>query len=209
MDPFVRHELRNSWGFCQRHTVAWLIVESAFYHDYLHGPSILMSDLIERAKHCFPKHRMPLVPLLVAMNLRNKKPCHMCSMGYTLNSTGGFADREILARGRNTQYIIDFASETAIYWRQFVCPVCANTFNKEGILCRPHLLREFSHNNYSYFITERDFISYLSGQIEFFSRSFRWEYHGTATAECKSALITAAGWLNGWTELINFVNSGG
>ena len=131
----------------------------------------------------------------------------MCDMGYTLNSSGRYAMVEVLTRGRNTQHILDFAGETVVYWRKFVCPQCTGNQDMEGILCRPHLLQELFHNKYSSFLEEKDFLSYLTAQVEFFSRSFRWEYHGTETAECKAALITAAGWLNGWTELVNFIDN--
>lgn len=204
MDPFVRNELWKSWGFCQRHTTAWLIVESAFFNWYLHGPSILLSDLIERAKSCFNRYK---IPIIVAINLKNKKPCHMCDLGYTLDSIDTYANEAILSRGRNTKNILDFADENSVYWRKFVCPQCTDNQISDGILCRPHLIQELLNNNYSSFLAAKDFLSYLATQINTYSRSFRWEHHGTETKACKAALVTAAGWLNGWKELLNFINN--
>jgi hypothetical protein len=206
MDPFVRWELRKSWGFCQRHTIAWLIVEAAYHSSYLHGSSILLSDLIERAQKCFPKYKLPIT---VEMRLKNKKPCHMCGLGYTLDSKGSYAREETLVKGRDMNQILQFANETEMYWSKFICPLCAGMQYKDGILCRNHFLQALRNNNYSSINMEADFLRYLSGQIHYFSRSFRWECRGTETTECKAALITSAGWLNGWTEFIKFYRKWG
>jgi hypothetical protein len=202
MDPYVRRQLRNSWGFCQRHMAGWLIIESAFHNNYLHGPSILLDDLIGRAQNCLSRYQVPMV---AAVRLRNKKPCLMCSLGYNEKSTG-YANADVMRRGLDMSYLRQFAHETGKYWRKFVCPQCVGDPKNEGTLCRTHLIQELSHNKYSSINKQETSINYLYEQLTFFSRSFRWEYRGTATTECKASLISAAGWLSGWTEFINLID---
>ena len=36
-------------------------------------------------------------------------------------------------------------------------------------------------------------------------RSFRWEWHGTATEENRACLIAAVGWCSGWSELLTMI----
>jgi hypothetical protein len=202
MDPDVRRQLRNSWGFCQRHMAGWLIIESAFHNNYLHGPSILLDDLIGRAQKHLYRYQVPMV---AAVRLRNKKPCLMCSLGYNKKSTG-YANANIMRRGLDMSYLRQYAHETGIYWRKFVCPQCVGDPENEGILCRTHLIHELSQNKNSSINSQSASIDYLHEQLTFFSRSFRWEYRGTETSECKASLISVAGWLSGWTEFINLID---
>lgn len=201
MDPYVRRHLRNSWGFCQRHMAGWLLVESAFHHNYFHGPSILLADLIGRAQNCFSRYQVPLV---AAVRLRNKKPCFMCYLGFNAERKGS-ANADIMRQGNDVSYLRQFAHETEMYWRKSVCPRCVNNAGSEGLLCRTHLIQELSHNKYSSIKNAATYIDYLYEQITFFSHSFRWEHRGSATTECKASLISVAGWLGGWAELINLI----
>lgn len=205
MDPYVRHRLRNSWGFCQRHAVGWLLIESAFYHDYFHGPAVLMSDLIGRAHNCF---QFSALPPLLAMRLNSREKCSMCSSGYSYES-GGYVTPGNLQRSHDFSYLIKFAKETEPYWALAVCPVCTGKDIDTGILCRPHLVQELFSNNSAIIDNHRKFISYLLDQILFYNRSFRWEYRNTETTECKASLISSAFWLSGWTEFINFYHKWG
>jgi len=203
MNPFVRSQLRRSWGFCQRHYLAWLIVESSFHHNFMHGPSILMADLIELARNCLTRNRLPW---LAAMHLRGRKDCFMCALGYNLQSKG-YAMDKTLARGREVDYLLQFADETELYWRDFICPRCNDDKNNVGgVLCRLHLVQEILHNGYTHISREREFIRYLAEQIKLFARSFRWEFRSTETDESRAALILATGWTGGWVEFIRFYN---
>ena len=199
MDPGVRQNLRDSWGLCQRHITCWLLIESAFRHDYLHGPSILMEDLICRAQNCFSPYK---IPMIIALRLRNNKPCLMCSLGYNAASKG-YLMTEMLERSRDSSYFVRFIGETELYWRQFICPRCFGDVNKGGMLCRTHLIQELYGNKYSWITEQEPFINYICRQLILYARSFRWECRGTETVEAKASLISAAGWLSGWTELIN------
>lgn len=204
MDPYIRSEVRKSWGFCQRHTIAWLIIEAAFHSSYMHGPSILLSDLTERALRCF-QYKLPTA---VAMRLKNRKPCFICNLGYNLESIG-YARQEILDRGRNTRWILEFARETEPFWRKNICPECSGSKPDGGVLCRNHLVQSIKNNGLSSLNRESDFLNLLSNQLNDFVRSFRWEYRDTETTESKASLITAACWLSGWTEFLDFYNSRG
>ncbi len=200
MDPFVRRQLRNSWGFCQRHTVGWLSVESAFHPDYLHGPSILLSDLIERAHNCLHRYK---VPLILATGLKNKRPCFMCALGYNSKSAG-YAREDIVELGSDVGHLVRFAVETKPYWQKYICPRCVP--NTGGVLCRSHLIQELSHSRLSSIPHQQQFTDYILEQLALLGRSFQWEFRGSETTECQASLISAAGWLNGWTELMNFVD---
>lgn len=200
MNPITRHQLRDSWGFCSRHMVGWLLIESAFRHNYFHGPSILMEDLIGRAQNCFFRYQ---VPFIVALRLRNKKICLGCDLGFN-SGTNGYATEEMLTRSRDVSYLTRFAGETELYWSKFVCPRCLGNADA-GMLCRTHLIQELLQNNYSSIDMQEAFIRYLFEQLAIYSRSFRWECRGTETTECKASLISAAGWLGGWAEWINLI----
>ena len=203
MDPYTRRHLRDSWGFCQRHMAGWLLIESAFRHNFFHGPSILLNDLIDRARNCFSRYQ---VPFIVALRLRNKKICLGCDLGYD-SETKGYASMEMLIRSRDISYLAQFADETELYWRKSVCPRCLGSSEVDGMLCRIHLIQELLQNKYSSFNVLAAFINYLSEQLTLYSRSFRWECRGTETIECKASLISAAGWLSGWNELINLIEN--
>src|ERR1051326_7436645 len=45
MDIDVCRNLRRAWGLCARHTCAWLVVDAAFRHGFLHGPAVVYADL--------------------------------------------------------------------------------------------------------------------------------------------------------------------
>jgi len=200
MSPITRQKLRNSWGFCQRHMLGWLLIESAFFHNYLHGPSILLADLIDRASYCF---KFNPIPSILAIRLRTKEECMMCSLGYDINREG-FITEEILAQSRDTSYLLKFAMETEKFWLKSLCNKCFPGRSNKNILCRPHLIDELLHGNYSAIDNQKAYIQYLNSQISFYSKSFQWERRHTETLECKASLISAACWLKGWNEFIDF-----
>jgi hypothetical protein len=205
MYPETRHQLVKSWGFCQRHMLGWLLIESAFYHHYFHGPSILLADLIERANDCFQFYG---IPSLLALRLRSRGNCMMCSLGYNLN-TEGYITADVLTKSKDISYLLEFARETEAYWSKSVCHKCTGGKEGEGILCRHHMMEELMHGQHSTLDRQALFIKYLNEQISFFAGTFQWENRGTETVECKAALISAAGWLKGWTEFINFYHKWG
>ena len=49
MVPDIRHELRRAWGFCERDTWSYILVEAAFYRGYMHGAALLYEDLLTPA----------------------------------------------------------------------------------------------------------------------------------------------------------------
>ncbi|MGA9047592.1 MAG: hypothetical protein WB588_01210 [Dehalococcoidia bacterium] len=110
-----------------------------------------------------------------------------------------------MRQGNDASCLKRFARETGMYWRKFACPRCVENVEAEGMLCRRHLIEELFHNRYSDVGSQGASIDYLCKQLTFFSHSFRWESRGSATTECKASLISVAGWLGGWKELINLV----
>lgn len=202
MSPITRQRLRNSWGFCQRHMLGWLLVESAFFHDYLHGPSILMADLIDRASYYF---KFNAIPSMLAIRLRNKEDCMMCSLGYNL-SREGFITEEILVQSKDISHLLKFARYTENFWLKSICSKCFPDASNQNVLCRPHLIDALLHGNFRAMDNQIAHIQYLSNQISAYSRSFQWEWRGTETKESKASLISSACWLKGWNEFIHFYN---
>jgi hypothetical protein len=52
---------------------------------------------------------------------------------------------------------------------------------------------------------EESFVRYLLNHLKAYSRSFRWEWRDTETVEDRASLISAVGWLSGWTELLELL----
>jgi hypothetical protein len=128
MDADVRWRLRDGWGLCERHTAAWLSVEVAFHHGYLHGPAVLYADLMQRARAAFhlpaPLAERPVALRRVARRLTPRGPCHFCGLGLGPASDGYIPD-ERLRVGRDRAPLRAFMEQTQPFWRGFVCGICA------------------------------------------------------------------------------------
>jgi hypothetical protein len=192
----MRRRLRRTWGFCQRHAWGFLAIECAFRDGYLHGSAILYEDLMERAQTAFISSRRGSA----AWHLRNRGPCPMCDLGYGLHSVG-YAQPAVLDRGRDFTNLRRFASETRRYWERYVCGQCLGQEGME-LRCRPHLLADMSQGRLGNLEAEEGFVRYLLNHLKAYSRSFRWEWRDTETSEDRASLVSAVGWLSGWTELL-------
>ena len=199
MEPVMRQRLRRTWGFCQRHAWGFLAIECAFRDGYLHGSAILYEDLMERAQTAFISSRRGSA----AWRLRNRGPCPMCDLGYGLHSVG-YAQPAVLDRGRDSTNLRRFASETRQYWERYVCGQCLGQGGMEP-RCRPHLLADMSQGRLGNLEAEEGFVRYLLNHLKAYSRSFRWEWQDTETSEDRVSLISAVGWLSGWTELLELL----
>ncbi len=205
MTPETRQHLRQSWGFCERHTWGWLSMEYSYWPSCVMGPAILYEDLIEHAQAAFTR---PLYSLSLPHRLRSRKPCLMCESGYGPQSTG-YPNQEALIRGRNLTNLRSLAKETRRYWDKYLCGLCLGK-SESFFLCRPHLLNELSRGRLKSKELERQkhfVIDYLFEQLKIYSHSFTWEYRSTRTAEGEASLITAAGWCCGWRELLKILES--
>jgi len=198
MDVDVRWSLRHGWGFCDRHTWAWLCVEAAFRHDYLNGPAVLYEDLMARARGAFDITGL-LVERRLAHRLRARGPCHLCAQGLGPDSQGFIAGNR-LQLGRDTSHLRAFMKETRPLWRETVCGPCAGS--SSPIRCRVHLCAEIERDVLDNLDANRLLVRWIARHIGHYNQSFRWEMRGTDTVKDRAALISAAGWCGGWRGLL-------
>lgn len=194
MSPSARDRLWNAWGMCERHTWAFISVEAAFRQGYMHGPSILYEDLMDRAQALFAV-RGPLKPWRTMRRFREKGPCLMCEGGYGSHSKG-MARAEIVQKGRDLSELRTLALETAPHWQKAICGRCAGDDSAER--CRRHLIEEVTLGKIRNLSGHTELVNNIARHLRVYSRSFRYGYHGTATAEDRAALISAVGWCSGW-----------
>jgi hypothetical protein len=205
MDVQVRRRLRQTWGMCDRHTAAWLSVEAAFRHGFMHGPAVMYTDLMERAVKAFDLGPGPMLAQRLARRLRSRAACHVCGMGLGPDSEK-YVPRDRLDVGRDVSHIRAFMEETKTFWCNTVCGLCAGTW--ERVRCRAHLYGDIEQGMLSGLQENEKMIRRVAHHLDRFHESFRWESHGTDTAEDHAALISAAGWCGGWRGLIG-VYAGG
>lgn len=181
MYPDTRWRLRHHRGFCERHSFAWLAVESAFRPHFLHGPAILYTDLMERARSVVRMHG-PLRRLRVRRGLRETGPCLMCEIGYTPGSkrSAGMARPELIAIGRDLLPVTELVRSTESSWQRWVCGRCAGTSAVPR--CRSHLREELLRGNVQLALVEE-----VAGHAARFEHSFVWGYQGTEIAEDHTA----------------------
>jgi hypothetical protein len=198
MNPGVRRRLRDAWGMCERHTAAWLALEAAFRHGFMHGPALLYADLMQRALRALDISG-PAMAKRVAGRLRSRARCHVCEMAV---GTGpqDFVPAERLRIGRDVSELRAFMTGTREYWSQAVCGRCAGTYSK--LRCRAHLAADLQKPGTDLFECNRDLLRRIAHHVGRYDRSFIWENQGTETVEDRSALITAAGWCGGWRGLL-------
>lgn len=204
MDPVVRARLYAHWGLCERHSLAFLVVESSFRPHLIHGSTILYNELMRRAAEILNgRGLLSLAPTTVSRHLlRPSGPCHICDLGYNAASSGNVAaDR--LAQGRDVTNAIRFAAESQRGWFPYVCGLCAGT--QSPVLCRPHLVEAMEHDGTRAARAQHDTVCAISSHLARFETSFRWEKRNTDTDEDRGALIGAIGWCSGWSELLRLL----
>ncbi len=202
MAPSTRSRLWHAWGMCERHSWAFLSVEAALRQGYLHGPTILYEDLMNRARALLAASAVQH-PRWIVKALKEKAPCLMCAEGYGPASSGA-ARPEIVRQAQDPGELIAFAAETSPFWRQSVCGRCAG--EDSVFTCRRHLLEDLAVGNRSGLPSARKEVEAITRHLKAYGLSFRHGYHGTATEEDKAALIRAVGWCSGWKPLLFFVD---
>jgi hypothetical protein len=201
MDADVRARLRAGWGLCDRHTAAWLAVESAFRHRYLHGPAVFYDDLMQHALRAFDRAgaiaARGIAQRVLARRLRSRGACHLCELGLGPDSPG-YVPGQRLQTGRDTSPLRAFMQETAAFWGDQVCGICAG--NAHTARCRAHLCAELDAG--AEIEPHRALVRVLSDHMKHYDDSFRWEKRGSDTVQDRAALIGAAGWSGGWRALL-------
>ena len=201
MIPDVRYRLRKGWGFCERHAWGAILVEASLRRGYMHGPAILYEDLLKPAIPAF-RLKGPFKTWRIMKNLRAKGPCMMCDMGYGTKSKGS-ASPELIERGRDASQLRVFGQRTKSYWEKIICGRCLG--NGSWPRCRLHLLADAARGSIDHFSEQQALMDYVTEHIEKYSRSFRWEFQGTATQEDAAALLSAVGWCSGWQPFLSFL----
>ncbi len=203
MEPEVRTRLRAGWGLCERHTAAWLVIETAFHHRYLHGPAVLYDDLMERAQRVFAGAAALSTDgrqqRFLARRLERRGPCHLCELGLGPDSPG-FVAAARLQTGRDMSPLRAFMRETEPFWRRHVCGLCAGT--QDPARCREHLCAQLSAGVDDAGGSSRDMADEIALHIRRYDESFAWELRGTDTVQDRAALVAAAGWSGGWRGLL-------
>jgi hypothetical protein len=194
MIPETRRALRRAWGMCQRHSYGFLAVDAAFRHGWLHAPTILYADLMERARAALDIGGL-FWPARLAARLRARGSCLMCDLGYGPHSVGTLRP-ELLAQGQNPTEIARFVYVTAPFWRWAVCGRCEGSGTPNR--CRPHLCEELAAGAAVDLDAQRTLVGEIHQHIQRYHRAFRWEDRGTDTVEDRAALISAVGWCSGW-----------
>ncbi|HEX7649838.1 MAG TPA: hypothetical protein VF450_20755 [Noviherbaspirillum sp.] len=189
MDGEVRARLCRGWGLCPRHSFAYLSVDAAFRHFYLHGPAVLYADLMTRARDAFALSG-PLHEMRLQHRLRTCGPCHICAQGLGPDSKG-FASPQHLAIGRNTESIRSFMRKMRPFWSAAVCGRCAGTAAEAR--CRLHLLESIADAGLRDPERQRALVEDITRHLLSYERSFRWEFNGTDTVEDRAGLISAVG----------------
>ena len=201
MDPTVRAKLYAHWGLCERHSLAFFVVESSFRPHLIHGCTILYAKLMHRAANVLNDQGIhSLIPGSISRHLlRVSGPCHVCNLGYDARSPGNVR-QDRLVQGRDLTTAARFAAENRHGWYPYVCGVCAGTLSP--VLCRPHLLEAMDRDGAQVAKIQHDVVLTISSHLANFEKSFHWKLRDTDTDEDRGALIGAIGWCSGWTELI-------
>jgi len=201
MSPNTREQLWKGWGMCERHAWGFLLVEASFREGYMHGPSVLYEDLMNRAEVAFLA-RGPMQVRRIMRHIRAKGPCLMCDMKYGPESKGA-AGEDRVQKGRNLSELQSLASKTAPYWRNALCGRCAG--NDSPQRCRRHLIEDIAKGRAHDVSAHASLVSSVATHIKVYAKSFCHGYHGIETDEDVAALISAVGWCSGWKTLLSIV----
>lgn len=201
MNPSTRVRLRQAWGFCQRHSWGWMVVEAAFRNSYMHGPAILFEDLmVSAARH--HEIRGPVQFGRLARRLKAKGPCLMCQEGYGPVSNE-FVKPNIIQQGRDLTQFRLMALRTRPFWRKAVCGSCSNT--DSAMRCRIHLIEDISKGRSVDVQFHRSSVEQIVDHIGRYERSFQFDFQNTRTDEDEAALIAAVGWCCGLETLLSLL----
>jgi hypothetical protein len=139
--PETWNALMRSYGFCERHAWIHISVEMSFRDEYLLGPAILYSELIEKALSAVSRLQS-VGQHSLEHALRSRGPCFLCSMNLRNSASAGAAPGSRLDRGRDISTLRAFAGRTAPVWRSWLCPKCAGHqyARLDPTLCRQHLI---------------------------------------------------------------------
>ncbi len=187
MNPDVRHQLWNSWGFCSRHAWAAAVTEPALRRD-LHGTVILYEDLTGRAVAAV---RRPAVrDSTIARRLRARANCFTCDF-VRIPTDRRPEPRLVAARDQvnRRERFTELLMRDESIWSPRTCPAC---FGGGGLTCRPHIIAGAPTPK-----GLAEGLADLRARLRTLSSSMGWR-GPTPNGEERSAWVEALGWFAGW-----------
>ncbi|MGD0332285.1 MAG: hypothetical protein ABSA90_03400 [Xanthobacteraceae bacterium] len=200
MVPQTRGTLLRGYGFCERHAWIHISVEMSFRDQYLLGPTILYSELIEKSLRAIAPERIGLHSLM--RRLAAVGPCFLCALDVK-NASAGACPQARLDQGRDGSRLQDFAGELQPIWRSSLCPDCSG--RERGRMapkrCRQHLLAAMKARTPVDLVAQKAMLEDLSDRVARYQRSFS-AGGPKASDRDRAALIAAIGWCSGWRPLL-------
>jgi len=200
MVPQTRGALLRGYGFCERHAWIHISVEMSFRDQYLLGPTILYSELIEKSLRAISPERIGLHSLM--RRLAAVGPCFLCVLDVR-NASAGACPQARLDRGRDGSRLRDFAGKLQPIWRGSLCPDCSR--EERGRMapkrCRQHLLAAMKARTPVDLMAQKAMLEDLSDRVARYQSSFL-AGGPKASDQDRAALIAAIGWCGGWRPLL-------
>ena len=201
MIPETWNALLRNYGFCERHAWIHIAVEMSFREEYLLGPTILYSALVERSLRAVSTRRI-IGPHLLTGQLRGTHRCLLCTMNLGSASVGSYPKAR-LDQGRDGSRLQSFAAKLEPLWRGSLCSDCSGQHNN-GVRpkrCRQHLVAAMKAGLPTDIGVQRNMLRILSDRLARYQDSFVVG-RPKASNQDRAALIAAIGWCSGWRPLL-------
>jgi len=210
MNPGIRAQLYDNWGFCERHTWAHAVVEIELWESGAgprggHQPfdvSVLNADLLARMRAAIA-HAHRRRPQRRA--IKRSGTCIVCAdvaseQPSTLAITHAGMDLEKLtAEANRMDHTKAWLDETMPVWGTQMCPVCRNETapSGEGQMCRMHLERVLEDREIDV-SSLSNYLAALEHQLRELTRSMTTEGN-SPSAEADASWIGALAWFTNWS----------
>jgi len=205
MIPETWSALLRNYGFCERHAWIHIAIEMSFREQYLLGPAILYSALMEKSLRAVSVR--PIVGSRFLIGRLRGTRCLLCAMGLR-GPSAGVSPKARLDRGRDTSELRSFAGKLEPLWRCVLCSDCAgHQSNGAPKRCRQHLLAAIRAGMPIDIDAQRNMLRILSGGLARYEGSFILG-GPKASNHDRAALIAAIGWCSGWRPLLAQLTQG-
>ena len=172
MIPETWNALLRNYGFCERHAWIHIAVEMSFREEYLLGPTILYSALVERSLRAVSTRRI-IGPHLLTGQLRGTHRCLLCTMNLGSASVGSYPKGR-LDQGRDGSRLRSFAAKLEPLWHGSLCSDCSGQYNN-GVRpkrCRQHLVAAMKAGMPTDIGMQRNMLRILSDRLARYQNSF-------------------------------------
>jgi hypothetical protein len=181
----VRHHLWRSWGFCPRHTWAYVTTEIQLRADRPFQTS-MYEDLSARAARA--ASRAFASPQALRRRLKARASCFTCD--YAARA------RDIDPRFVENQRAVNrldrlhrHLETTRDVWEPKTCPAC---LGGDGLVCRPHILHGVDPPQ-----GLGAELSDIAERLRVFSRTLTWRGPNVGPTE-RVSWVESLGWFGGW-----------